>query len=93
MGSLFLILMTGAATGFVWYQTIQGYRTGVLNVRTRIDRRVSPRLFVVMLVLMAVLSLVCLGAFALMTYGLTHPEWHAKRISHTSHMPEGPKTP
>jgi hypothetical protein len=86
MSTLIITALAAAATAFVWYQTIQGYRTGVLNVRSRIDRRVSPRIYALNLVLMAILSLVMLGAVALMIYGETHPEWRRERAKHVERM-------
>ena len=79
MGPIFLIGIAIASTAFVWYRTIQGYQTGVLIVRTRIDRQVSPRLYAVNLVVLGILSLVMLGATAVLIYGETHPGWHAKK--------------
>ena len=85
MGPIFLIGIAIAATAIVWYRTIQGYRTGVLIVRiTRIDRQVSPRLYAVNLVVLGILCLVMLGATALLIYGETHPERHAKMAVHSS---------
>lgn len=83
MGPIFLIVISIAATTFVWYRTIQGYRTGVLIVRTRIDWRVSPRLYAVNLLVSAILSPVMLGGTALLIYGETHPEWHARKAVQT----------
>jgi len=79
MSAVFLIILIAVCTAFVWYQTIQGYRTGVLNVRTRIDRRVSPRQYFFMLMIMIILCLLMLVSVVLITYGETHPDWHAKK--------------
>ena len=89
MVSIFLIGISVVATAFVWHRTIQGYRTGVLYAHTRIERRVSPRLYAANLVALAILSLVMLGATALLIYGETHPEWHAKRAAPLVLIPKG----
>jgi hypothetical protein len=86
MKDLIPIVLAAAAAAYACYVTIQGYRTGVLRVRTRIDQRVSPRQYWVMLVLMIVLSSVSLGAVALMIYGETHPEWRRAHAKHAAQM-------
>jgi hypothetical protein len=63
----------------MWYKTIQGYRTGVLNLKSRIDRQENPLMYSLGMVLDMLLSLVGLAAVALLIYSQTHPEW---RIQH-----------
>jgi ABC-type spermidine/putrescine transport system permease subunit II len=78
MGLIFLIGISVASTAFVWFQTIQGYRTGVLNVRSRIDQRVSPRLYAINMFLMVIACIMMLVGTAVLIYGETRPAWHAK---------------
>jgi hypothetical protein len=83
MSTLIITAAAVVATAYIWYVTIQGYRTGVLNLRGgRIDRRLAPRRFSLMIVLVTVLSLVCLVAVAIMIYGETHPDWRRAPAKH-----------
>jgi hypothetical protein len=80
MSTLLTITLAAATTAYMWYQTIQGYRTGVLNLRAiRVDRRVAPRMYSLVLILVTLVSLVSLVAVALLIYGETHPGWRIQR--------------
>jgi hypothetical protein len=92
---LYSELLIGVAlfsvTSYIWYKTIfQGYRTGVLSVRGgRIDRRVSPRLFYIVIVVFTVLILEILGGLLLLIYGETHPDWRRIPAKHALQSPPG----
>jgi hypothetical protein len=80
MSTLLSITLAAAATAYMWYKTIHGYRTGVLNLRAiRVDRQVAPRIYLLVLILVTLVSLVSLLAVALLIYGETHPEWRIQR--------------
>jgi hypothetical protein len=75
MEKLLVISLPAIAAAYLWYVTVQGYRTGVLRVRTTIFREKNPRMFWVTLAAVTILSLVSAGAVAVLAYGETHPEW------------------
>jgi H+/Cl- antiporter ClcA len=86
MKSLIPIIVAGVAAAYVCYVTVKGYRTGVLNLRNRFERRKSPRMYWLVLFLATVLSLVSVAAVALMVYGEAHPEWRRTHAKHAGRL-------